>query len=597
MRLEEAAFVNLVALARVDGFLSPSELSMLDRHREALGLSAEFAKETLSHEELKPLPSGKLQGTQGDRLQILKMLIRVAYADRRISKPEMRLLKRVARSFGTGRLALRSLCWEIERELGVRRKLRTSQIAMAITIGVAAVAITLIYLHFNSQAEDQIQETRISFDAMKEKMGLERSQAEEALREIDLSNKALLENETVLTERIQELERRTAAERDTLNTFTSEQQSRQAGMRQEMDRLRSELARIRTSNALFQEIEKEYGHSILLIFTTYELVLDPSRITRGSMGSGFFVSSMGHLVTNKHVAQPWKFNGDDIMLMENGYTLDAASMLIAAWPAGAEVKTATGHLNIADAFSTAAQTLVVESVTPDTFETQRQRLGSGASYQGRFHAGNEADLAVLRAVSPTPFKSIPLIAAAEKLKKLDPVMVLGYPTGLNILESTRAETSPSLGEVRKIERSIMVTAPIFPGNSGGPLVDIQGRVVGVASGIYGEATLGTCIPSRFILPLLPSAAVFLGAIPGYEASHQYRAALDDLRLAEQRCSDDEERKAINALRSRLFSIRDRLLLDARNTEDRTARDKAYRDILDGFGPKWAEEALNGLKSP
>ena len=52
-------------------------------------------------------------------------------------------------------------------------------------------------------------------------------------------------------------------------------------------------------------------------------------------------------------------------------------------------------------------------------------------------------------------------------------------------------------------------AAINPGNSGGPLVDEDGRAIGVATRIVGGATVGCCLPVHRIVPLLPTAEAFL----------------------------------------------------------------------------------------
>lgn len=579
MKPEEAAFINLVALARADGLVSPSEISLLEGYREALGVSVEFAEGVLKKEDLRALGSKEIKGKPSDRIQILKMMIRVAYADGLITSQEKKLLSRVAKSFGIGPIASRGLYWEIEREKGIRRKLRRSQIVAAVTIVVAALAVWVTFKHFSSKTEQRLSETRINLDELKTELGFGRAQAEDALKKVQKSQEDLAQNETALSKRLVELEKK----------------DRQDLLKVEIDRLKLELARVRNLNAAFKEIEKEYGGSILLIFIAYELVLDKTRVPRGSMGSGFFATSVGHIVTNKHVVQPWKFSGDDIMLMESGYKIDPDSMIVAAWPAGAEVKTAGGDLNLDAAYNTVKKNLEVAKTTADTFEVQFRRLESGMMYRGRFHTIDQGDLAILKASPAFPVRAFPLALATDEIEKLDPVMVLGFPTGINILETTKAETSPSLGEVRKIEKSIMVTAPIVPGNSGGPLIDIQGAVVGVASRIYGEATLGSCIPSKYILPLLPAASDLLKDVARHEAAKAYRAALDDLRLAEQQCTDDKERKMIVDSRTRLFKIRDRMFAEAEKTKDKAAGKSALQKIVDQFGPVWGKEALELLR--
>ena len=55
--------------------------------------------------------------------------------------------------------------------------------------------------------------------------------------------------------------------------------------------------------------------------------------------------------------------------------------------------------------------------------------------------------------------------------------------------------------------SIFVSAPIVAGNSGGPLIDAKGYVIGVASASYGASTVGGCIPIRHAISLLPAHVV------------------------------------------------------------------------------------------
>jgi putative serine protease PepD len=88
----------------------------------------------------------------------------------------------------------------------------------------------------------------------------------------------------------------------------------------------------------------------------------------------------------------------------------------------------------------------------------------------------------------------PLKPAAARPRLGTSVMVVGSPLGL--------DGSISIGLVsgfRSIEGSdyVQFSAPISPGNSGGPVVDSQGQVIGVASGKFvgdGVEALGFAIP-------------------------------------------------------------------------------------------------------
>ncbi len=89
---------------------------------------------------------------------------------------------------------------------------------------------------------------------------------------------------------------------------------------------------------------------------------------------------------------------------------------------------------------------------------------------------------------------VPLRPASARPRLGTTVMAVGSPLGLG--------GSISIGLVsgfRSIEGSdyVQFSAPISPGNSGGPLVDSQGHVIGVASGKYvgdGIEALGFAIP-------------------------------------------------------------------------------------------------------
>ncbi|MBC7130470.1 trypsin-like peptidase domain-containing protein [Candidatus Bathyarchaeota archaeon] len=117
-----------------------------------------------------------------------------------------------------------------------------------------------------------------------------------------------------------------------------------------------------------------------------------------------------------------------------------------------------------------------------------------------------ADLAVLRVDAPiSEFKPLEVVSSS-KLKVGDFVVAVGNPYGL--------AGSMSFGIVSALGRSlageqtggypianvIQTTAPLNPGNSGGPLLNLEGQVVGVTTAIVsGSQGLGFAIPSNTIL--------------------------------------------------------------------------------------------------
>jgi 2-alkenal reductase len=117
-----------------------------------------------------------------------------------------------------------------------------------------------------------------------------------------------------------------------------------------------------------------------------------------------------------------------------------------------------------------------------------------------------ADLAVLSADAPlSEFKPIEIVNSST-LKVGDIVVAVGNPYGLT--------GSMSLGIVSALGRTIteeqtggypianviQTTAPLNPGNSGGPLLNLQGQVVGITTAIISDSQgLGFAIPSNTIL--------------------------------------------------------------------------------------------------
>jgi hypothetical protein len=89
----------------------------------------------------------------------------------------------------------------------------------------------------------------------------------------------------------------------------------------------------------------------------------------------------------------------------------------------------------------------------------------------------------------------------------DQIFVVGNPKGLEgtfsagLVSSIRKEGSDSL---------LQITAPISPGSSGGPVLNDQGEVVGVAVGGIAEGqSLNFAIPSSYLLNLLNKSAALL----------------------------------------------------------------------------------------
>jgi len=140
---------------------------------------------------------------------------------------------------------------------------------------------------------------------------------------------------------------------------------------------------------------------------------------------------------------------------------------------------------------------------------------NGDSFRGKI-IGTDAysDLGIVSAQAPsTEFQPLE-IASSSALSVGEPVVAIGNPYGLagtityGIVSQTGRTISYDTGSgsnTYPIADAIQFSAPINPGNSGGPLLDSQGRVVGITTaGVTGAEGLGFAIPSDTILREFPT---------------------------------------------------------------------------------------------
>jgi S1-C subfamily serine protease len=162
------------------------------------------------------------------------------------------------------------------------------------------------------------------------------------------------------------------------------------------------------------------------------------------------------------------------------------------------------------------------------------RLPNGDRLAARVVGEDAAtDLAVLRVDgSSLPFVTI---GRASKLRVGQLVVAIGNPFGLDATVS--AGVVSALGrsmrsrDGRPIEDVVQHTAPLNPGNSGGPLVDAKGRLVGVNTAIIaGAQGLSFAVPSETALWIVPEILKH-GVVRRARLGVEVRQRLVDRRLA------------------------------------------------------------------
>jgi S1-C subfamily serine protease len=118
------------------------------------------------------------------------------------------------------------------------------------------------------------------------------------------------------------------------------------------------------------------------------------------------------------------------------------------------------------------------------------------------------DLAVLRVEGDASRLPAPLpVDSATKLTETQKVYIFGFPFGADLGKNITVSTSTvtSLRRENGVLTKVQVNGGMHPGNSGGPVTDARGAVVGVSvSGIRGTQ-INFAIPGDFIRPVIERA--------------------------------------------------------------------------------------------
>lgn len=213
----------------------------------------------------------------------------------------------------------------------------------------------------------------------------------------------------------------------------------------------------RTNNSVFNDVFKQTQGSVVQITRTVPqtgIAVDPSQDNRTALGSGFVFDQEGHIITNNHVVA-------DSKVVDVTFTNGDRSR--------ANVTAVDPYIDIA--------VLKIIETENNTLE-QGQRLNALQ------------------------------LANSSALQVGDPVITIGNPYGLAGTMTTgivsqvgRLVPAPGIGF--SIPDVIQTDAAVNPGNSGGPLLDTQGRVVGVTFGGF-PGGVNFAIPSNLVQKIVPT---------------------------------------------------------------------------------------------
>jgi S1-C subfamily serine protease len=141
------------------------------------------------------------------------------------------------------------------------------------------------------------------------------------------------------------------------------------------------------------------------------------------------------------------------------------------------------------------------------------RFSNGASYQiqGVLASNSGRDLVILKIQTTSDDFQFLSLADSQRVEVGEQVIAIGSPLGLE------ATVSPGyISAIREVNglKLLQTTAPVSPGNSGGALMNLSGKVVGVPSlsltSVQQNTTvsqnLNFAVPSNYVQELLSAAA-------------------------------------------------------------------------------------------
>jgi S1-C subfamily serine protease len=246
-----------------------------------------------------------------------------------------------------------------------------------------------------------------------------------------------------------------------------------------------------------EDYANQYSPAIAFILVQYWLEVDQVRTYSNlAEGTAFLVDPEGYMLTSRHVVCPWLEDSNLLAtvqyLRQSGKT-PKFKYRIFLWFEGARAFNRVARLMespdltdvyfVESAYSTESEPRLYIAGVPKPPVQTRQVITSPL----------RDDFAVLK-INPVPERLMPLPLDlkldSQSVPKLSKLIAIGFPLG----SRTQADTvnaSVTGGSVRRsFENLIQVDTSLYGGNSGGPIIDIRGKVIGIAAGVAMDIEQG-----------------------------------------------------------------------------------------------------------
>jgi S1-C subfamily serine protease len=275
------------------------------------------------------------------------------------------------------------------------------------------------------------------------------------------------------------------------------------------------------SVTILENYANQYARSVAFVVVEYWLKEGENTVYRNrGEGTAFLADEDGYLLTNRHVACPWledstllevialfrrsgrsaRFGYKMLLWFEGEKAFKHSADLIGSqemddiyFPGSAFRSDGIPRLTIAGVAKPPVQTrqLVTSPLRDDFAVLKIDRVPAG--------------------LSPLP---LDLKLDPRRIPKLSRVMTLGFPLGSRYQGST-VNVSVTGGHVRRtFEDLLQVDIAFYGGDSGGPIIDTRGKVIGIASGVAttlapGVMPITTPLWNLAMVQPITKAAAFL----------------------------------------------------------------------------------------